>query len=134
MSGGLNRSYLTGKRAPNVGDAQLDETMPGPYGILVLDQVGIVTSCNASFAFIADCGTEGLLGNSVCDIFPDLPISERSPEYNRAIVKSRFGAIAWRPHRLVCENGASRIVDVQIQMTTAYGREMFVLAARKTHS
>jgi PAS domain S-box-containing protein len=133
MSGSLQRSYLTGS-ALRPPDTAPEASMSGLEGTVTLDLFGTMLSCDARFERLVGRPADDLAGKSVTDVFPNLPFSSKSPEYNSVIVKvrSRLG-MGWR-QRLLRANGEHRYVEVRIQKAVTAGRETFVLEVRKTRS
>ena len=125
---------LAGYGGVNVAHAAFGLVMPGLYGILILDLLGTISFCNSTFESMTGGHSDDLLGRSVCDVLPDLPFSRKSPDYNRAMVTTKFGQDRWWPHRLALASRGHCFVDVCIVPMVTDGRKRFVLEARRTPS
>ncbi|MEO8144286.1 MAG: PAS domain-containing protein [Betaproteobacteria bacterium] len=110
----------------------------GLYGILLLDLFGTIDFCNATFESMSGGDANGLRGTSVCDVFPDLPLSRNSPDYNRALVTISFGRGKWWSQRLVLGNALANrrhgFADVCIVPMMTGDRRSFLLEARSASS
>ena len=97
------------------------------YGVMLLDTLGKIVDCNDDLARMTDYAVADLLGRMACDVFPNLPLSARSAEFNRAMVRTRFEAGEWSPEFLVCRNGRRFPADLCMTLVALEGGEAFVL-------
>ena len=88
----------------------------GLYGVLLLDALGTIGYCNEDFARMTGLATADLLGAEINDVIPDLPLSCKSAEFNRAVVRSKFADGEWCGYSLRGRGGARRQVELRVSL------------------
>lgn len=86
---------------------------PGEQVFLLLDARGLVRFCNDARALRTQEGE--LLGKSIAEFLPGLPLRATTPGYNVAYVRFTYADDCRRRLTLKLPSGASRPVDVAVR-------------------
>lgn len=115
---------------PRTFAASRSAAAPDGKATLILDLAGRIRLCSDMAGRLLECNPEGMIGQSITDLFPELPLRADTPGYNLAYVVFRFPATGWYRLRGSDDAGRERALDVSIDTLMMEGKRCLVLVLR----